>query len=193
MVYKSLGTFIDDLFAFVIKMPWMHRLSCLRDDFIFFIFLYQRWIYPVDKLRINEFGQVTEEFLADEKNKARVEKAPRQGVALGRQDASGRVRASSSATASASAPAAAIDAASAPLDVPTYAATLSCDCCSASRKPQCREKHRKPDDSTMSTGARTLAAGGTLAADVASAAADGTLAAAATAIAGRYRIVVGWL
>ena len=77
MVYKSLGTFIDDLFAFVIKMPWMHRLSCLRDDFIFFIFLYQRWIYPVDKLRINEFGQVTEEFLADEKNKARVEKAPR--------------------------------------------------------------------------------------------------------------------
>ena len=41
MVYKSLGTFIDDLFAFVIKMPWMHRLSCLRDDLIFFIFLYQ--------------------------------------------------------------------------------------------------------------------------------------------------------
>ena len=50
---------------------------------------------------------------------ARVEKAPRQGVALGRQDASGRVRASYSATASASAPAAAIDAASAPLEVPT--------------------------------------------------------------------------
>ena len=31
MVYKSLNTFIDDLFAFIIKMPTMHRLSCLRD------------------------------------------------------------------------------------------------------------------------------------------------------------------
>ena len=50
---------------------------------------------------------------------ARVENAPRQGVTLGRQDASGLVRDSSSATASASAPAAAIDAASAPLEVPT--------------------------------------------------------------------------
>ncbi|DAZ92897.1 TPA: hypothetical protein N0F65_000588 [Lagenidium giganteum] len=57
MVYKSLNTFIDDLFAFVIKMPWMHRLSCFRDDLIFFIYLYQRWIYPVDASRTNEFGQ----------------------------------------------------------------------------------------------------------------------------------------
>ncbi|GLE10055.1 hypothetical protein PINS_up022050 [Pythium insidiosum] len=57
MVYKSLNTFIDDLFAFVIKMPWMHRLSCFRDDLIFFIYLYQRWIYPVDTSRTNEFGQ----------------------------------------------------------------------------------------------------------------------------------------
>ena len=31
MVYKSLNTFIDDLFAFVVKMPWMHRIACLRD------------------------------------------------------------------------------------------------------------------------------------------------------------------
>lgn len=57
MVYKSLNTFIDDLFAFVIHMPWMHRLSCFRDDLIFFIYLYQRWKYPVDKTRVNEFGQ----------------------------------------------------------------------------------------------------------------------------------------
>ena len=27
--------------AFVIKMPTMHRLSCFRDDIIFFIMLYQ--------------------------------------------------------------------------------------------------------------------------------------------------------
>ncbi|KAL4109879.1 hypothetical protein PRIC1_001574 [Phytophthora ramorum] len=57
MIYKSLNTFIDDLFAFVIKMPWMHRLSCFRDDLIFFIYLYQRWKYPVDAKRTNEFGQ----------------------------------------------------------------------------------------------------------------------------------------
>lgn len=57
MVYKSLNTFIDDLFAFVIKMPWMHRLSCFRDDLVFFIYLYQRWKYPVDAKRTNEFGQ----------------------------------------------------------------------------------------------------------------------------------------
>lgn len=29
--YKALNTFIDDLFAFVIKMPWMHRVACFRD------------------------------------------------------------------------------------------------------------------------------------------------------------------
>lgn len=60
-VYKSLNTFIDDLFAFIIKMPTMHRLSCFRDDIIFLIYLYQRYIYPVDKKRVNEFGQITEE------------------------------------------------------------------------------------------------------------------------------------
>jgi hypothetical protein len=61
MVYKSLNTFIDDLFAFIIKMPTMHRLACLRDDLIFFIYLYQRWIYPVDFSRVNEYGQESPE------------------------------------------------------------------------------------------------------------------------------------
>ncbi|XP_028770920.1 cleft lip and palate transmembrane protein 1 homolog [Neltuma alba] len=56
MTYKFLNTIIDDLFAFVIKMPTLHRLSVFRDDVIFLIYLYQRWIYPVDKKRINEFG-----------------------------------------------------------------------------------------------------------------------------------------
>ncbi|KAJ3123713.1 hypothetical protein HK098_001691 [Nowakowskiella sp. JEL0407] len=60
-MYKALNTFIDDLFAFVIKMPMLHRLACLRDDVIFFVYLYQRWIYPEDKRRRNEFGQVGEE------------------------------------------------------------------------------------------------------------------------------------
>ena len=68
MTYKSINTFIDDLFAFIIKMPLMHRVACLRDDLIFFIFLYQRWIYRVDYTRVNEFGQCampTEEMLKE--------------------------------------------------------------------------------------------------------------------------------
>lgn len=53
------------MFAFIIKMPTMHRISAFRDDIIFFIFLYQRWIYRVDKTRVNEFGQSFEEQEAD--------------------------------------------------------------------------------------------------------------------------------
>lgn len=56
MTYKFLNTFIDDIFAFVIKMPTMYRIGCFRDDIVFFIFLYQRWIYKVDHKRVNEFG-----------------------------------------------------------------------------------------------------------------------------------------
>ena len=29
-MYKALNTFIDDLFAFIIKMPTLHRMSCFR-------------------------------------------------------------------------------------------------------------------------------------------------------------------
>lgn len=51
---------MDDLFAFVIKMPIMHRLACFRDDIVFFVFLYQRHIYKVDFSRVNEYGQCQE-------------------------------------------------------------------------------------------------------------------------------------
>ncbi|KAF9953985.1 hypothetical protein BGZ72_004990 [Mortierella alpina] len=61
MMYKSLNTFIDDLFSFIIKMPMLHRLACLRDDVVFFVYLYQRYIYRTDHTRANEFGQVGEE------------------------------------------------------------------------------------------------------------------------------------
>ena len=40
-----------DLFAFIIKMPTMHRISCFRDDLVFLIYMYQRWIYRVDESR----------------------------------------------------------------------------------------------------------------------------------------------
>ncbi|KAM7513915.1 hypothetical protein LguiA_003498 [Lonicera macranthoides] len=61
MTYKFLNTIIDDLFAFVIKMPILHRLSVFRDDVIFLIYLYQRWKYPVDRKRVNEFGFAAED------------------------------------------------------------------------------------------------------------------------------------
>ncbi|EXJ87580.1 hypothetical protein A1O3_04540 [Capronia epimyces CBS 606.96] len=57
LFYKFLNTFIDDLFAFTIRMPFLHRLATLRDDVIFFVWLYQKWAYKVDHSRVNEFGQ----------------------------------------------------------------------------------------------------------------------------------------
>ena len=39
----------------------MHRLACLRDDVVFVIYLYQRWLYPIDKNRVNEYGESFEE------------------------------------------------------------------------------------------------------------------------------------
>lgn len=59
-MYKAFNTFIDDVFAFAIAMPTIHRLACLRDDLVFFVYLYQRWLYPVDKKRVNEFGRAYE-------------------------------------------------------------------------------------------------------------------------------------
>ncbi|XP_039534367.1 cleft lip and palate transmembrane protein 1-like protein [Pimephales promelas] len=55
-MYKAFNTFIDDVFAFVITMPTSHRLACFRDDVVFLVYLYQRWLYPVDKTRVNEYG-----------------------------------------------------------------------------------------------------------------------------------------
>ncbi|XP_028409930.1 cleft lip and palate transmembrane protein 1-like protein [Dendronephthya gigantea] len=56
LMYKAFNTFIDDVFAFIITMPTAHRLACFRDDIVFVIYLYQRWLYPVDVKRANEFG-----------------------------------------------------------------------------------------------------------------------------------------
>ncbi|XP_016099172.1 cleft lip and palate transmembrane protein 1-like protein [Sinocyclocheilus grahami] len=55
-MYKAFNTFIDDVFAFIITMPTSHRLACFRDDVVFLVYLYQRWLYPVDKARVNEYG-----------------------------------------------------------------------------------------------------------------------------------------
>ena len=68
MTYKVLNTFIDDLFAFTIKMPTLHRLATFRDDIIFFVYLYQSYAYKVDTTRVNEFGQGGEEEVVEEKS-----------------------------------------------------------------------------------------------------------------------------
>jgi Cleft lip and palate transmembrane protein 1 (CLPTM1) len=62
-MFKALNTVIDDMFSFIIKMPWLHRLACFRDDVVFVVYLYQYWKYPVDKTRVNEFGQRGEDYL----------------------------------------------------------------------------------------------------------------------------------
>ncbi|GAB7366022.1 hypothetical protein MBLNU230_g7345t2 [Neophaeotheca triangularis] len=75
MTYKFLNTFIDDLFAFTIKMPTLHRLATLRDDLIFFVYLYQAWKYKVDYTRVNEFGQGGDDEEVEEKLMSRPLKA----------------------------------------------------------------------------------------------------------------------
>lgn len=73
-MYKAFNTFIDDVFAFIITMPTSHRIACFRDDVIFLIYLYQRWLYPVDKTRVDvgatmddadEYEAVTDESKKD--------------------------------------------------------------------------------------------------------------------------------
>ncbi|XP_024872551.1 cleft lip and palate transmembrane protein 1-like protein [Temnothorax curvispinosus] len=59
-MYKAFNTFIDDVFAFIITMPTAHRIACFRDDAVFLIYLYQRWLYPVDKSRVDT-DTITEE------------------------------------------------------------------------------------------------------------------------------------
>jgi len=64
LIYKALNTFVDDVAAFIIDMPWMHRLACFRDDVIFILYIYQRWIYSVDKTRPSQWVAPPEETAA---------------------------------------------------------------------------------------------------------------------------------
>ncbi|XP_068626231.1 lipid scramblase CLPTM1L isoform X2 [Battus philenor] len=59
-MYKAFNTFIDDVFAFIITMPTAHRVACFRDDLVFLVYLYQRWLYPVDKSRTDTATSMTD-------------------------------------------------------------------------------------------------------------------------------------
>lgn len=76
--YKAFNTFIDDVFAFIIVMPTAHRVACFRDDVVFLVYLYQRWLYPVDKTRVNEFGMVFEEKEEEESNGTLIEETKKE-------------------------------------------------------------------------------------------------------------------
>jgi len=76
MTYKFLNTFIDDLFAFTIKMPTLHRIATLRDDVILFVYLYQSYKYTVDYTRVNEFGQGGDEEELEAKTASKPLSAP---------------------------------------------------------------------------------------------------------------------
>jgi len=57
MVYKTFNTFVDDIFAFfIVDTPLSYRIATFRDDFVFFVFLFQMWKYPSDMKRANEYG-----------------------------------------------------------------------------------------------------------------------------------------
>ncbi|XP_078047511.1 lipid scramblase CLPTM1L [Augochlora pura] len=68
-MYKAFNTFIDDVFAFIIVTPTAHRIACFRDDAVFLVYLYQRWLYPVDKSRpdIDAIGEESVDFSSSSK------------------------------------------------------------------------------------------------------------------------------
>lgn len=61
LIYKLITTFIDDIYAIVMNMPFLYRIACFRDDIVFFIWVYQCFIYKIDYTRVNEYGEILEE------------------------------------------------------------------------------------------------------------------------------------
>jgi len=73
MTYKFFNTIIDDIFAFfIVQITSKHRWMTLRDDFVFLIFLYQRWLYQDDVDRPDEYGFVYSKELAKKKKKKKL-------------------------------------------------------------------------------------------------------------------------
>ena len=110
-MYKAFNTFIDDAFAMVsqrsawlrkvvtatgkakcwpqlIAMPTKHRVMTLRDDIVFFIYLYQRYLYPVDKTRPNEFGRAYEEEQEEGEGSGAAEKQANPAAAAEQEEGS---------------------------------------------------------------------------------------------------------
>lgn len=59
LIYRFISTIIDDIFVFMIDLPWLQRMFSFRDgkhinylDVIFIAYIVQRRMYKVDKNRI---------------------------------------------------------------------------------------------------------------------------------------------
>jgi len=63
--YKASNTFIHVFLAFIITTPTAHRIAYMHDGIVFVIYLYQRWLYPVDQTRIDTGVTVDENPPAD--------------------------------------------------------------------------------------------------------------------------------
>lgn len=71
-------------------MPTLHRLRVFRDDIVFFIYLYQRWIYPEDKNRI-EVGSEFEDVTLEELQQAKAASQQQQAITNGQETAEPQV------------------------------------------------------------------------------------------------------
>jgi hypothetical protein len=49
LTYQAINTFIDDIFALCIRMPEVQKYSVFRDDIVFLICCFQRWLYKKPK------------------------------------------------------------------------------------------------------------------------------------------------
>ena len=45
LTYQAINTFIDDVFTLCIRMPEVQKYSVFRDDIVFLVCCYQRYIY----------------------------------------------------------------------------------------------------------------------------------------------------
>jgi hypothetical protein len=69
-------------------MPTLHRITCFRDDIVFFVWLSQRHISPTDPTRVNEFGEELQEVKKEEKNEVKGDQASgKEGDAIGEEEA----------------------------------------------------------------------------------------------------------
>ena len=45
LLYRAVTIVVDDVFAFAVDSPTLHRVSVFRDDAVFLVALFQRWLY----------------------------------------------------------------------------------------------------------------------------------------------------
>eukprot|EP00920_Eleutheroschizon_duboscqi_P031689 GHVT01076349.1.p1 GENE.GHVT01076349.1~~GHVT01076349.1.p1 ORF type:complete len:189 (-),score=30.39 GHVT01076349.1:44-610(-) len=61
LFYQFVNTFVDDVFALVMRMPDMHRMSVVRDDVVFIVFIFQRWLYGKRRVEDEEGEEMKKE------------------------------------------------------------------------------------------------------------------------------------